>query len=138
MQIVVDADDTGGHFDLIEVLAQPGGGPPPHRHSFSEWFHVLEGTLRFTGEQNGQIVTLRDVGPGEVVKVPAQCWHGTINATDQPVRFTVAGQPGVMSRYFRQAGVPVATMQSPALRKPPGPAELAELVQHYGVEFWPG
>jgi hypothetical protein len=44
----------------------------------------------------------------------------------------------MMSRYFRQAGVPVATLQSPARREPPGPAELAELVQHYGVEFWPG
>lgn len=43
--ILIDAAETDGEFDLIEVLAQPGGGPPPHRHAFAEWFHVLDGLL---------------------------------------------------------------------------------------------
>jgi hypothetical protein len=40
--VLVNATETGGVFDVIEVLARPGGGPPAHQHEFVEWFHVLE------------------------------------------------------------------------------------------------
>jgi hypothetical protein len=30
----------------------PGGGPPAHQHEFAEWFDVLEGELRISGERD--------------------------------------------------------------------------------------
>jgi hypothetical protein len=33
--ILLDRDATRGEEDIIEVTAQPGGGPPPHRHARS-------------------------------------------------------------------------------------------------------
>lgn len=134
--ILVDAAETDGSFDVVEVLAQPGGGPPPHRHAFEEWFRVLEGTLTFTGVREGAIVPIADVGPGRVVVVPPQRWHGTVNRTTSPVRFTVVGRPGVMSRYFRQASVPVASMTTPPAREPPGPSQLTPLAEAHGIVFW--
>ena len=47
--VLVNATETGGVFDVIEVLARPGGGPPAHQHEFVEWFHVLEGELQLCG-----------------------------------------------------------------------------------------
>jgi len=134
--ILVDAAETEGAFDVVEVLAHPGGGPPPHRHAFEEWFRVLEGTLTFTGLRDGSIVPIAEVGPGRVVVVPPGSWHGTVNQTTSPVRFVVVGRPGVMSRYFRQASVAVASMTAPPDREPPAPAALKQLAEQHGIEFW--
>jgi mannose-6-phosphate isomerase-like protein (cupin superfamily) len=46
--IALDRVQSDGLFDVSEVRAGPGGGPPPHRHAFSEWFRVLEGELPAT------------------------------------------------------------------------------------------
>ncbi len=138
VMIMVDARDTDGAFDVVQVTAQPGGGPPPHCHAFEEWFHVLEGTLTFTGAHDGQIVPVTTAGPGQVVVVPPGTWHGTVNNTDQPVRFTVVGRPGVMSTYFREAGVPVHSMTDPPATTPPGPDALRHIAEEHDIVFWPG
>ena len=135
---VDDAAETDGAFDVIEVRAQPGGGPPPHCHAFAEWFHVIEGTLTFTGDRGGEIVPVADAGPGQVVVVPPGAWHGTVNATDAPVRFSVVGRPGVMSSYFREAGVQVGSMTEPPPTTPPGPADLRRIAEEHDIVFWPG
>lgn len=134
--ILVDAEETDGAFDAVEVLARPGGGPPPHCHAFAEWFRILEGTLTFTGVRDGRIVPIAREGPGRVVVVPPGAWHGTINETSSPVRFTVVGRPGVMSRYFRKASVAVRSMDEPPSTEPPGPAELLRLAESLDIRFW--
>jgi quercetin dioxygenase-like cupin family protein len=138
VMIMVDAAETDGAFDVIQVTALPGGGPPPHCHEFEERFHVVEGTLTFTGDRDGEIVPIATAGPGQVVVVPPGTWHGTVNDTDQPVRFTVVGRPGVMSAYFREAGVRVPSMTAPPPTVPPGPGALKHIAQQHDILFWPG
>jgi mannose-6-phosphate isomerase-like protein (cupin superfamily) len=133
--ILVDAAETGGAFDLIEVLAQPGGGPPPHRHAFAEWFHVLDGALQLLTPQEGELRKLALVEAGSTYVVSPWAPHTTHNTTDAPVRFIVAGQPGVMSSYFAQAGVRVADTHAAPGTPPPGPDALAELAARYEIEF---
>ncbi|MBI0538744.1 cupin domain-containing protein [Roseomonas sp. KE2513] len=41
------AEETGGNFCFFEQTLSPGEGVPPHRHSYTEVFYVLAGTLRF-------------------------------------------------------------------------------------------
>lgn len=36
--ILLSREETDARVDAIDVLAHPGGGPPPHRHAFAEWF----------------------------------------------------------------------------------------------------
>jgi hypothetical protein len=62
--IELDRAETGGVIDAIEVFARPGGGPPPHRHEFAEWFLVREGTLMICKERDGNVVPTRDVPAG--------------------------------------------------------------------------
>ena len=38
------ASDTGGAYTMIEAIASPGNGPPPHLHkNEDETLYVLEG-----------------------------------------------------------------------------------------------
>jgi quercetin dioxygenase-like cupin family protein len=138
VRVLLDRRDTASALDVIEVLAQPGGGPPPHRHAFAEWFRVLEGELTFSEERGGSVRCTSTLGPGETVFVPPFTVHGTLNLSAAPARFEVVGQPGAMTGYFADAGVQVPNERTPPEHEPPGPADLRDISQRWGIEFWTG
>jgi len=136
--ILLDRDETGHALDVIDVRADPGGGPPPHRHAFAEWFRVLEGELVLCEDREGTLRRTRVLSAGDAVFVPPYAVHGTLNLSGAPTRFQVVGQPGAMSGYFREAGVRVPDESTPPDHDPPGPAELVEISKRWGIEFWDG
>jgi mannose-6-phosphate isomerase-like protein (cupin superfamily) len=78
----VGADHGGVGICAILVDAAPGEGPSQHRHPYEEVFIMLEGTATFfLGEDER-----REVGPDQVVVVPAGLWHGFVNSGDGPLR----------------------------------------------------
>ena len=129
-------DATDGVLDAIKVRADPGGGPPPHRHSFSEWFFVQEGTLQITGSKDDRMEVVATLHSGDSLWVPPGVWHGTANDSDAPAEFLVVGVPGVMTGYFAQAGVVVPDDVTPPATPPPGPAELADLAARFDITFF--
>jgi quercetin dioxygenase-like cupin family protein len=133
---LLPAPAADGSMDAIVVRADPGGGPPPHRHEFGEWFHVLEGALEITTAEDGEIVPLATASAGDSVWVPPNAWHGTVNTSGDQVRFLVVGVPGVMTGYFEQAGVPVPDESSEPTESPPGPDELGHLPERFGITFF--
>jgi hypothetical protein len=75
--------------------------------------------------------------PGGSVFVAPWTYHGTLNLTEGPCRFEVAGQPGMMSGYFAQAGVPVADRRHRAEPRPAGTGRVERhLGARSGIEFW--
>jgi mannose-6-phosphate isomerase-like protein (cupin superfamily) len=78
----VGADHGGVGICAILVDAPPGRGPSLHRHPYEEVFITLEGTATFFLGEDEQ----REVGPDEVVVVPAGQWHGFVNSGDGPLR----------------------------------------------------
>lgn len=136
--ISLHRSQTGDQLDVIEVRADPGGGPPPHRHAFAEWFRVLEGELAFTEERDGVMRATHTLGPGDSVFIAPWIYHGTVNRSDRPCRFEVVGQPAMMSGYFAEAGIPVADARTEPDRVPPGPAALQVISARWGIEFWTG
>jgi len=134
--VQLDRGQSGGLFDVIEVRAAPGGGPPPHRHEFAEWFRVLEGELTFSEQRDEAMCCTRTLSVGASVFVAPWVYHGTLNLSGGVCRFEVIGQPAMMSGYFAEAGVPVAEAASG--RVPPGPADLREISSRWGIEFWHG
>jgi quercetin dioxygenase-like cupin family protein len=111
--LLLDRESTASAFDVIDVLAQPGGGPPPHRHAFGEWFHVGQGELTISEERDGTVVCTHRLTAGDSVYVPPWTIHGTLNLSGAPARFQVIGQPGAMTGYFAGADVPVAAEHTP-------------------------
>lgn len=136
--VQLDRSHSAGLFDVIEVHAASGGGPPPHRHAFAEWFRVLQGQLTFCEEHNDTIICSQTIGPGGSVFVAPWIYHATLNLSDQPCRFEVIGQPAMMSGYFAQAGIRVADPAAQPDHAPPGPDELRLISEKWGIEFWAG
>jgi quercetin dioxygenase-like cupin family protein len=136
VNVLLDRGETASVLDVIEVLAQPGGGPPPHRHAFAEWFRMLEGQLTLAEERDGAVVCTSTLAAGDTIFVPPWAVHGTLNLSDAPARFEVVGQPGAMTGYFLEAGVQVPDERTPPEREPAGPTELREIAARWGIEFW--
>jgi quercetin dioxygenase-like cupin family protein len=136
--IELDRAMTGGLLDVIEVLAQPGGGPPPHSHGFGEWFLVREGELTLCEERDGVVVTTAVLSPGDSAWVAPGVVHGTLNLSSAPARFQVVGQPGAMTGYFAQAGILVTSPGAAPATPPPGPGQLREISAEWGIKFWTG
>jgi quercetin dioxygenase-like cupin family protein len=136
--IELDRSVTAGALDVIEVLAQPGGGPPPHSHPFGEWFLVREGELTLCEARNGTVRPTSTLTAGDSVWIAPWVVHGTLNLSTAPTRFQVIGQPGAMTGYFAEAGVRVDNPTTPPATEPPGPAELQEISARWGIKFWKG
>ena len=92
-RFVATGTQTRGDFGLFEVTMAPGGsGPGPHLHrTFSESFHVLEGSLAvLAGEE------WTTAHAGDLVYVPRSGVHGFRAAgPDVGARFLILFTPGI-------------------------------------------
>lgn len=61
--------ETGGRFTVIELRAQPGGGPPLHTHPSTETFTILEAAFAFMGLEGGEAYTIQATR-GNTVSIP--------------------------------------------------------------------
>ena len=123
------AADTGGAFTLIEVLAAPEGGPPPHIHiGEDETFYVLDGVFEILiGDR------LVHAECGTFAFVPRGTVHRFRCIGDRLGRLLVLFTPGGIEGFFRAAGSP-ATGDRPA--PPIDAAEIARTeaaAPRYGV-----
>jgi quercetin dioxygenase-like cupin family protein len=92
----VRGDQTGGALLVIENLIAPGDGPPEHTHANEdEWWHLVEGDLRF--KLAGEISVARE---GSFVFVPRGVAHAFQNIGNTPARIVVSFSPAGMERFF--------------------------------------
>ena len=98
-RFIATGSQTRGDFGLFEVTMPPGGsGPGPHLHrTFSESFHVLEGSLDVL---DGDRWTTAHAG--DLVYVPRSGVHGFRAAgPDVGARFLILFTPGIAREdYF--------------------------------------
>jgi quercetin dioxygenase-like cupin family protein len=98
-RFIATGAQTRGDLGLFEVTLPPGGsGPGPHLHrTFSESFHVLEGSLAVLAD--GAWTT---VHAGDLVYVPRSGVHGFRSAgPDVGARFLILFTPGIpREAYF--------------------------------------
>jgi quercetin dioxygenase-like cupin family protein len=134
MTFKATAAQTGGSMTAVEVLAAPGGGPPPHVHANEDemWF-VLDGEFEiFHGDE-----TLR-LTAGGFAFVPRGTLHRFENVGDRPARVLIVFTPGGFDRFFFEAGLPVVEDEA---APPLGPAEIErsrEAAIRYGMDVrWP-
>ena len=98
------AADTRGACTLIDVLATPGEGPPPHVHdNEDEMFYVLDGRFEILVAER-----VIDAGPGTFALVPRGTVHRFRCVAERPSRILVMFTPGGIEGFFREAGIRAA------------------------------
>jgi quercetin dioxygenase-like cupin family protein len=124
--VLVNQEDTGGRYDLVENIMPPGARIPPHRHTrYSEHLHVVEGEVTvWTGDRK---VVLRQ---GESIFIPIGTPHSGVASADVETRVLVVSSPGGLARLVTEAGTPDA-----GLGIAPGPTFDLDRVRRIGAEL---
>src|SRR3974390_2539440 len=88
-RFLATGEDTNGQYALIEALVGPGGGPPPHVHSWEqEGFYILEGEITFT--INGERVVAT---AGMFANMPVGTPHSFKNESNKPATMLISVAP---------------------------------------------
>jgi quercetin dioxygenase-like cupin family protein len=80
--------DYTSSFSAQVTKFGPGGGSPPHSHTFNHAFYFLTGTCRVQIEDQEWQVT-----PGSLVKIPVGRQHSVINTGSDDLVFLVIYDP---------------------------------------------
>ena len=95
------AAETGGAYTMIEAIASPGNGPPPHLHkNEDETLYVLEGDFEIFNGDKG----LMKAKPGAVAFVPKRTVHRFRCTGDSTGRLLLVYTPGGIEGFFRESG----------------------------------
>jgi quercetin dioxygenase-like cupin family protein len=100
--VVLGAEQTGGHVALLEQRGRHGDATPMHVHPReAEIFYVVDGTVRaFHGG------TSVDLTAGAAIYLPAGQEHG-LGVVSERARIVTITTPGSFSRFVQAAGVPL-------------------------------
>ena len=100
MTLKATAASTGGNLVLLENVTAPGGGPPPHLHTYEdEFFYVLDGTFEIRIGDD-----VHALGAGGFAFVPRATVHNFRNTAETASRIIVGFTPGGMDGFFRESG----------------------------------
>ena len=121
MTVKAGGDVTGRNLSVIECLAPPGFGPPPHRHDIEdELFLVLEGEVSFWCA--GREATY---GPGGFAWCPRGLPHRFEVSQDGPARLLQLTTPAQFEDFALALGARVSSAELP----PPVEPDVDELVR---------
>jgi quercetin dioxygenase-like cupin family protein len=98
--IIADATNTGGKYDLVEGYFPSGSQTPPHRHTrYSEQVYVLEGeTTIWTGEDKHVL------HPGQSFLITIGTPHVVASLSDKPARMLVVASPSSFAHLIAATG----------------------------------
>ena len=124
---MVDSDDSGGTFSLVEHPIPPLKlAAPLHRHAREdEYTFVLAGEV---GVLLGDEVVFG--APGDLIFKPRGQWHTFWNAGFEPARVLEIISPAGFEGYFEQLSDLLA-----AEGAPPDPVKVGVIADRFGLEL---
>ena len=125
VRFMIDGDETGRHFSLVEHPMSPRAlAAPLHIHTREdEYSFVLEGRM---GALLGDDVV--EAGVGDLVFKPRDQWHTFWNAGDEPCRILEIIAPPGFEGFFRELSDMGGAIKA-------DPDELTALGERYGHHF---
>lgn len=135
-KVILDKEDTGGAFGLIECVIEPENGPPPHlnRHEDLTWY-ILEGELTFAIGSERVVAT-----PGTCVFISRQIQqhHTYKNTGSTTARALLGVSPAGFEGYLREAGTEFEVNQPRPASSPVELERALELAGKYGIDVYLG
>lgn len=121
---VLATEGTGGNLSVVDMVCQPGFGPPRHiHHDADETFLVLSGDMEFWMEGKTKTVC-----PGGAVFVPRGKEHAFRIVSNTPCRHLVIFTPGGFEGFFSE-------MSAGQLRIPEDMPQVKECGTRYHMTF---
>jgi quercetin dioxygenase-like cupin family protein len=96
MRVLATTEQTGGTYEIFEMEALEGSGPPPHAHPWSEAYFVLDGEAEVF--LDGQHLNAKK---GCFLQIPAGTMHAH-RVTSKSARFLVVTSPRGASHFFNE------------------------------------
>jgi quercetin dioxygenase-like cupin family protein len=131
-RFLATGEDTNGKYAVWEAIVPPGGGPPPHVHSWEEeGFYILEGGITLTIGEERLVASA-----GMFANMPVGTPHFFKNEGSQPARMLISIAPAGLEKMFFEFGVPLPEGSTTAL--PPTKEEIEKLLAvapKYGIEI---
>jgi mannose-6-phosphate isomerase-like protein (cupin superfamily) len=138
-RFMIEGDDSGGRFALVEHTIAPGAlAAPMHMHSLEDEFtYVLAGS--FAAVLGGTEVVAK---PCDHVFKPRGQWHTFWNPSSEPTRVLEIISPAGLEQFFRLVGAPDAVQDiaaiaemAPRIGCDVDEAATAALVERHGLRF---
>ena len=128
-RVLLDGDQTGGSFAVIEMLFPKGASPPLHSHPQDETFHVLDGEVTAWVAQEP-----RRCRAGATAFAPAGTPH-SFRVESDTARMLVLSTPAGIERYIRALAEPARWpwLQPPADGPRVTPERIEAVERELGV-----
>jgi quercetin dioxygenase-like cupin family protein len=132
-QIIATGEDSLDTYTVSRGTAAPGGGAPPHSHTFDEGFYVLRGEMTFfAGNTSVQLAA------GDFVNIRGGTGHYPRNESSEPAELlTICARAG-FDRFQLALGERVPGSEGPFPASTPGVLENAiETAKQFGIDLHP-
>jgi quercetin dioxygenase-like cupin family protein len=115
-------NDMGADVEVYDTTGEPGMGPPPHHHAWSETYVMIEGELDLMiGDQPP-----RRLEAGMVAHAPGGVTHG-YQIKAEGTRFLTILSSGNGHAFFRQMDAEVSF--------PPNLEDVVRVAEAHGIRF---
>jgi mannose-6-phosphate isomerase-like protein (cupin superfamily) len=129
----LSSDESGGALAVVELIAFPQNGPPPHiHHREDESFYIVEGSFSvLIGDGTFE------AGPGAFVHIPKGTLHTCRNVGMTSGHVLVILTPGGFEGLWREVGEPAREDSTPQAPSEETIRKISELAPKYHLEIPP-
>ncbi len=130
-ELLVDAESTGGAYEMMKFVVPPKLGPPKHMHTREdEHYFFLSGKFEVT--VGNETVEAK---PGTFLHLPRNIPHGLINVGPTDGSFLCWVIPGNLGSFFGRFKEPWPENDSyPPVLKKDDILRMTQVAQEYGIE----
>lgn len=132
LTILLDGNDTGNAYTLMEAILPPGGGPPPHVHEREdEGFLVMDGEVTFyVGDKT---ILLKQ---GEFLLAPRGIPHHFVNTGNSEAILVETATPSGIEHFFSEIGTPISGRNAELIPlTAEGIARMVAAAPKYGIQI---
>ena len=97
VRFLCESGQTGQAWSLMETTLPKDAGPPLHQHPWDEAYFVVEGEVRFTIQDQPQVVRA-----GDFVYAPGGTPHAFQGLSEQPARVLIFDAPAHAESFFKE------------------------------------